>query len=171
MPPQPDGLWRFPVAAPNDNWVDSKGEDLYKRGLYIFIRRTVRYPSLLLFDAPSREVTISRRGRSNTPFQALTLLNDPAFFEAAQTMAGRIQKEGGDDVRSRLSYGFRLATSRKPNEIETNVLLQNYEEQRQYFANHLDDAEAISGKREADTAAFVMVCNSLLSLNETITRE
>ena len=73
----------------------SPGEDKHRRGVYTFIRRSVRYPSLTVFDAPNREVCLARRSRSNTPLQALTTLNDPAFFEAAQAMAQRILKEGG----------------------------------------------------------------------------
>jgi mono/diheme cytochrome c family protein len=171
MPPQPGGLWSFPVAAPNDKWVDSTGEDKYRRGLYVFVRRTVRYPSLLIFDAPSRETTITRRSPSNTPFQALTRLNDPAFFEAAQSLARRIKNEGGSDVSSRLSYGFRLVTSRKANEREIALLRKNYEEQREQFGKNPGEAKDVSGESDADSAAWVMVANSLLNLNETVTRE
>ena len=170
MPPQPGGLWSFPGGAPNDEWIESEGEDKYRRGLYVFIRRTVRYPSLVIFDAPSREITIARRDRSNTPFQALTRLNDPVYFEAARALSRRIRAEGGSDPGSRLAYGFRLATSRMPNEIETDVLIDNYEEQLQYFRSHLDEAEAVSGEPDAGSAAWIMVSNSLLNLNETITR-
>jgi len=171
MPPQPPGLWSFPVAAPNDNWVESKGEDKYRRGLYVFVRRTVRYPSLLIFDAPSRETTIARRSASNTPFQALTRLNDPAFFEASQALAKRIKMEGGADTLSRLSYGFGLVTSRTPKETEIALLRKNFDQQREYFSKNLEEAKDVSGEPDADSAAWVMVSNSLLNLNETITRE
>jgi hypothetical protein len=171
MPPQPPGLWSFPVAAPNDNWVESKGDEEYRRGLYVFVRRTVRYPSMLIFDAPSRETTISRRSPSNTPFQALTRLNDPAFFEAAQALARRIKMEGGTDASSRLSYGFSLVTSRKPNDRELGLLRKNYDEQLQRFAKNPNEAKDISGETDAVSAAWVMISNSLLNLNETITRE
>jgi hypothetical protein len=170
MPMQPGGLWSFPGGAPNDDWVESEGEDKYRRGLYVFIRRTVRYPSLVIFDAPSRETTIARRDRSNTPFQALTRLNDPVFFEAAHALSLRIRTEGGSDPGSRLVYGFRLATSRMPNAIETDLLVENYEEQLQYFRSNLDEAEAVSGAPDAESAAWILVSNSLLNLNETITR-
>jgi Protein of unknown function (DUF1553) len=171
MPPQPGGLWSFPVAAPNDNWVESKGEDKFRRALYVFVRRTVRYPSLLIFDAPSRETTISRRSPSNTPFQALTRLNDPAFFEAAQALAQRINTEGGADIASRLNYGFALVTSRKPNQREIDLLRKNYDREREYFLKNLNEAKDISGDTDAESAALIMVSNSLLNLNETITRE
>src|SRR5262249_7716294 len=93
MPPQPDGLWQ--VVYSGDKWETSKGEDKYRRGLYTFWRRTTPYPSMVTFDAPSREFCVVRRSRSNTPMQALTLLNDPAYVEAAQALARRMMSEGG----------------------------------------------------------------------------
>src|SRR5204862_1543149 len=102
----------------------------YRRGLYTFIRRTVRYPTLLVFDAPSREYCTVRRPSSDTPLQALTALNDPAFFEAAQAMAKRLVKEGGADVAAGATNGFRLATSRKPSEYELKVLVSAFESER-----------------------------------------
>src|SRR6185369_4984949 len=134
MPPQPDGMWNIPFLAASDKWVTSQGEDRYRRGLYIFIRRTVRYPSLTVFDAPSRETTVGRRVRSNTPLQALTVLNDPAFFEAAQAMAGRIEREGGADTGARAAYGFRLVTARTPHPNELTAIVASFDKERQHFA-------------------------------------
>ncbi len=171
MPPQPEGMWDIPFRAPTDRWVTSKGEDRYRRGLYIFIRRTVRYPSLTVFDAPSRETTTVRRNRSDTPLQALTTLNDPAFFEAAQAMARRVEKEGGSDASSRAAYGFRLATSRTPSGKELHAMVQAYEKQRTHFAGNLKEAESVSGTPDADLAAWTMLSNSLLNLDETLTKE
>src|SRR5437660_12008202 len=108
-------------------------DDNIRVSMNIFIRLTVRYTSLTVFDAPSREVTTVRRTMSNTPLQALTALNDPTFFEAAQAMAKRIEKEGGTDSSARASYGFRLATSRRPDSRELQTLLTTYEKDRQYF--------------------------------------
>src|SRR5439155_6173038 len=113
MPPQPNGLWNGFVGGP-EKWEVSAGEDRYRRALYTFIRRSVRYPSLTVFDAPAREFCTARRTRSDTPLQALTTLNDPAFFEAAQGMARRLIKEGGSSESSRAIYAFRLATARRP---------------------------------------------------------
>src|SRR4029078_8667447 len=120
-------IWSFPGFQDTDLYVESKGEDRYRRGLYTFIRRTVRYPSLTVFDAPSHETTTVRRPRSNTPLQALTTLNDPAFFEAAQAMGRRLLEEGGTDTSSRAPYGFRLATSRRPSALELNALVSAIE--------------------------------------------
>jgi hypothetical protein len=171
MPPQPDGMWDIPFRAADDRWVTSQGEDRYRRGLYIFIRRTVRYPSLTVFDAPSRETTAGRIARSNTPLQALTVLNDPAFFEAAQAMAGRIEREGGNDAASRAAYGFRLVSARKPNSKETATIVASFEKERRHFTGNLKEAEAVCGKLDAELAAWTMVSNSLLNLDETVTKE
>jgi len=171
MPPQPEGMWDIPFRAADDRWVTSQGEDRYRRGLYIFIRRTVRYPSLTVFDAPSRETTVGRRTRSNTPLQALTVLNDPAFFEAAQAMAGRIEREGGSDTSSRASYGFRLVSARTPNANETAAIVASFEKERQHFAGNTKEAEAICGRPDPELAAWTLVSNSLLNLDETVTKE
>lgn len=171
MPPQPEGMWDIPFRAADDRWATSQGEDRYRRGLYVFIRRTVRYPSLTVFDAPSRENTIGRRNRSNTPLQALTTLNDPAFFEAAQAMAARIEREGGTNSAERAIYGFRLTTSRRPTEKETRAIVETYEGERKYFANNGKEAEAVCGKPDPELAAWTMVSNTLLNLDEAITKE
>ena len=91
FPPQPDGIWDIPYSS--EKWIPSEGEDRYRRGLYVFIRRSATYPSLITFDATSREHTTVRRVRTNTPLQALTTLNDEAFFEAARALAARVLRE------------------------------------------------------------------------------
>jgi mono/diheme cytochrome c family protein len=171
MPRQPEGLWIFPYQPATDHWIESKGDDRYRRAMYIFIRRTVRYPSLTVFDAPSRENTTVRRSMSDTPLQALTALNDPTFFEAAQAMAKRIEKEGGADAASRATYGFRLATSRKPDAREMKTLLASFERDKQYFARNLKEAESVTGVKDAELAAWTSLSNALLNLDETLTKE
>ena len=96
-PVQPDGIWNVPYS--DFRWETSTGEDLHRRSLYTFWRRTSPYPSLVTFDAPSRELCTVRRVRTNTPLQALTTLNDPAFVEAARALAGRMAAEGGQLAR------------------------------------------------------------------------
>ena len=154
-----------------DLYVESTGEDRYRRGLYTFIRRTVRYPSLTVFDAPSHETSTVRRPRSNTPLQALTTLNDPAFFEAAKAMGQRIVNEGGADVSSRATYGFRLVMSRRPSVYEVNGLVSAFETERQYFQSHQAEARSVAGKPDVELAAWTMVSNALLNLDGTITKE
>ena len=171
FPPQPPGLWSFPGFQDTDLYVESQGEDRVRRALYTFIRRTIRYPSLTVFDAPAHDTTLARRPRTNTPLQALTTLNDPAFFEAAQAMARRIVKEGGAEARSRATYGFRLVTSRKPNGVELEGLLSAFEKERQYFQSHQDEAEKLAGARNPELAAWSVVSNALLNLDATVTKE
>ena len=162
MPYQPEGL--------SNQWVLSPGEDRYRRALYISVRRSTRYPSLTVFDAPSRELCTARRNRSDSPLQALSTLNDPAFFEAAQAMARRILKEGGADTSSRASYGFRLVTARRPGAQEMDTLLSGLDKSRQYFERNLKEAEGVSGKPNAELAAWTMLSNALLNLDEALTK-
>ena len=103
--------------------------------------------------------------------QALTTLNDPAFFEAAQAMARRILKEGGSSESSRAIYGFRLATSRRPIRRELDTLLSGFGQDRQYFEPNVKEAEAIAGKSDAELAAWTMFSNALLNLDEALTKK
>ena len=116
FPPQPPGVYAF-TQVPRD-WKTSDGPDRYRRGMYTFFWRSAPHPELTVFDAPDSTSACTRRNRSNTPLQALTLLNDQAFFECAQGLAKRILKEGGTDDDDRLAYGFRLCTARLPNARE-----------------------------------------------------
>jgi hypothetical protein len=167
FPPQPPGIWDMPYN--DDVYVVSQGEDRYRRGIYTFARRSAPYPSMINFDATSREVCTVRRTRTNTPLQALTLLNDEAFFEAAQALARRMIGEGGTDPKSRIDYGYRLCTGRhaKPDEVE--YLTKWESQQRQQFGTAPQNAKSVGG--DADTAAWTMVANILINLDESITKE
>jgi hypothetical protein len=167
FPPQPPGIWDMPYN--DDVYVESQGEDRYRRGIYTFARRSAPYPSLINFDAPSREVCTVRRTRTNTPLQALNLLNDRAFWEAARALAARLEKEGGPDAHSRIDYGYRLATGRhaKPEELDYLTKYEIQEQER--FATHAAEGEKLGG--DPATAAWTMVANVLLNLDETITKE
>jgi mono/diheme cytochrome c family protein len=171
MPYQPDGVWLFPFQAADDQWVVSEGEDKYRRALYTFVRRTARYPSLMVFDAHSHEAVAARRPNSNTPLQALTTLNDPAFFEAAQAMARRVTREGGTDTMSRAVYGFRLATARPPRPAELQTLLTLFAREEAYFVEHRDEVAQVAGQPDPALAAWTMVSNMLLNLDATLTKE
>src|SRR4029453_11742082 len=122
FPPQPDGIWDIPYSS--EKWMTSDGEDRYRRGLYVFIRRSATYPSFITFDATSREHCTVRRVRTNTPLQALTTLNDEAFFEAAKALTARVLREtpsNGDDAQiGRANYAFRLVLTRKPTRDEVD---------------------------------------------------
>ncbi len=185
FPYQPEGVWGQPYSS--DKWVESSGEDRYRRGVYTFIRRTSAYPSLLTFDAPSREFCTVRRVRTNTPLQALTTLNDPVFFEAARALAVRVRKEAVSNPQARASYAFRLCVSRQPTQDELARVVAFY---RQQLENYKGDptaaAEVLGGPiakgastapasaaapADVDLAAWTMVANVLLNLDETITKE
>ncbi|HBY64348.1 MAG TPA: hypothetical protein DEH78_31380, partial [Solibacterales bacterium] len=127
------------------------------------------YPSMLTFDAPSREFCNVRRVRTNTPLQALTMLNDPVFFEAAQAMAKRILKEAGDRPGDRAAYAFRLATGRRPDPGEADRLLSSLHREIAYFKEHPEEAKKLAGEPEA--AAWTIISNVLLNLDEAVTKE
>ena len=133
FPPQPAGLWQ---AAFNGErtWSTSQGEDRYRRGLYTFWRRTVPYPSMAVFDAPSREICAIRRVRTNTPLQSLVTLNDPVYIEAAQALARRIVRDGGATVASRVGHGLQLCLGRppRPEQVEPLVALYHDREHERY---------------------------------------
>jgi hypothetical protein len=159
-PPQPDGVWNVPYSQMK--WETSRGEDLYRRSLYTFYRRSSPYPSLVGFDAPSREQCTARRVRTNTPLQALTTLNDPVFVEAARALALRMAKEGGSEVGNRIAHGYRLCTAEPPSRADLEALV----------ALHGREAARVSTDPvSADAAALTTVASVLLNLDATLTRE
>src|SRR5262249_51817913 len=130
-PYQPEDLYKGIVVAanyPGTRYVEAKGDDLYRRSLYTFWKRTVPHPTMIVFDAPDREFCIVRRATTNTPLQALTLMNDPIFVEAARRLAERVIHEGGATADARLEYAFRLATGRTPDDSERQILRKKLEE-------------------------------------------
>jgi mono/diheme cytochrome c family protein len=173
FPIQPDGIWNSPYS--DEKWTTSEAGDRWRRGLYTFTRRTSPYPSLLTFDAPSREFCTVRRVRTNTPLQALTTLNDPVFFEAARGLAGRIVAAPATAPEARAAYGFRICTSRRPRAEETARLVAFYERERDRFDHDPAAASAVAGgaagEDTAERAAWTMAANVLLSLDETVTKE
>ncbi len=175
FPYQPPGIWDRPYS--DVKWDESKGEDRTRRGIYTFIRRTAPYPSLITFDAPSREFSTARRVRTNTPLQALTTLNDPVFFEAAQALARRMMEDVEPDPASRVTYGFRRVLSRHPSAEELERMLEFYRTQLDRFRGDPQAAQEVikgggsSALDVADQAAWTMVANVLLNLDETMTKE
>jgi hypothetical protein len=171
FPYQPEGVWDLPYN--DDKWKMSQGEDRYRRGLYTFVRRTSPYPSMTVFDAPSREFCTVRRVRTNTPLQALTTLNDPVFFEAAQALARRIIQQAGPAPADRATLAFRLCTGRKPKPNELREILESYDKNLETFHQHPELAAKVDGAAANDSgaAAWTIVSNSLLNLDETVTKE
>jgi hypothetical protein len=175
FPLQPAGIWNMPYNS--DKWTNSEGSDRYRRSLYTFWRRTAPYPSFMTFDATSREYCTVRRVRTNTPLQALTLLNDPASFESARALAARILSESPDPAtRARAAFAIRLVLSReaKPAEIDRIAVL--FSEERAYYAAAGDAAASTIGARDRsaadlpDRAAWTIVANVLLNLDEAVTK-
>ncbi len=174
-PYQPDGVWDIPYSS--DKWVQSSGEDQYRRSVYTFIRRSAPYPSLVTYDAPSREFCTVRRVRTNTPLQALTSLNDPYFFEAARALAKRLAAEGGSSLEERIDYGYRLTIARPPTANELAKVSQFYrKELASYEADHEAAYKTIQSKPESvkngpEMAALTMLANVLLNMDEAVTKE
>lgn len=176
MPPQPDGIWKSTYNS--DKWKTSTGEDKYRRGLYTFIKRTSPYPSMITFDGPSREICTIRRINTNTPLQALVLLNDPVYVEAAQALARRVIQHPGS-IDERLAFGFQTALARQPQAGELQTLRKLYDQRLQFYQKDPKSAEQIAvqplgpiepGVDLSDLAALTAVCNVLLNLDELVTR-
>jgi archaellin len=175
-PAQPN-LGLSAAFGSSTDWQTSSGEDKYRRGLYTTWRRSNPYPSMATFDAPNREVCTVRRIRTNTPLQALVLLNDPVYIEAAQAFARRIVREGGTTTPDRMVYGFQVALSRTPHENELKRLIDLYDRTRQRFDNDAEDAKkmatdplgpAPAEANMAELAAWTVVGNVILNLDEMI---
>ena len=181
-PYQPDGIWESVafVGSTTQNYKRDDGTALYRRSLYTFWKRTAPPPSLMAFDAPSRETCVARRARTNTPLQALVLMNDTQYVEASRQLAGRMMTEGGDNVASRLNFGFRTCTARLPTEHELEVLSRVHGEQLAHYKDQPAEADKLlvigasprrDGMDSAEYAAMTMMANLILNLDETITRE
>ena len=182
-PYQPPGLWEemaFGEGFSGQHYEQSHGKDLYRRGMYTLWKRTVPPASLATFDAPSREKCTARRGQTNTPLQALALLNDPTYVEAARALAQRALLEGGKDDENRLIYAFRLATARKPSGKEVDVLRGLLKGRRDVFRKDRPSAVKLLGVGEsqrdrkldpAEHAAWTTVASVILNLDETITKQ
>jgi hypothetical protein len=182
-PYHPPGLYEQVVAQrdnPKATYQQGSGDDLHRRSLYTYWKRSVPHPGMLLFDAPFRETCALRRSRSNTPLQALNLMNDPTYVEAARFLAQRMIQEGGTSIESRLTHGFRLLLARKPSPQELQVLTSAAERSIQDFTKDAEAAKQLLTFGEAKTddklsaaelAAYTTVASTLINLDETITKE
>ena len=179
-PYQPENIWE-PVGfggSNTRNYIQDHGESLYRRSLYTFWKRTAPPPNMTAFDAPNRESYCLRRERSNTPLQALTLMNDVQFFEAARNFAQHVmQSQKGLDAR--ITALFRTATGRYPSAQEAEIILQSYQKElASYTAKPEEAKKAISyGESKpdeklnpAELAAWTMVANLVLNLDEVVTK-
>ena len=174
-PYQPPGLW----DGTDSTFVQDHGDDLYRRGMYVFWRRSAHYPAFATFDAPNREVCTFTRQRTQTPLQSLVLMNDPAFVECARGLAQRVMREEPADLNHRLTRAFRLVLGRVPGADELATLQRSYDQQLAGFKSDVKAAEELLKVGESkvpenldrvELAAMTAVANVLLNLNETITK-
>ena len=171
MPYQPEGIWNAPYSS--EKWTTSEGEDSYRRGIYTYWRRTAPYPSMVAFDSPSREFCVSRRISTNTPLQALVTLNDPVYVEAAQALAARMIEEGGEKLESRIRAGFQRALVRDPQPGEIDVLRTLYKDAYFDYQDQgifVDASLTENPSGDLELAAFTVVANAILNLDEFITK-
>lgn len=177
MPYQPEGLWieKSSFSQVLYTYREDKGEDLYRRSMYTFIRRTSPPPAMTIFDQPNREVCIVKRENTSTPLQALVLLNDPQFVEAAKILAERIQIEGGNNLEEQINYGFQLVTGRSLTDQERAIFLKLYREQLNIYKDNpkaAKDLLAVGEKpinsqlKKSQTAALAMVTSTMLNHDE-----
>ena len=169
-PPQPASV--VALAYGGNKWKVSTGADRYRRSLYTFNKRTSPFAAYTTFDAPTGENCIVRRNRSNTPLQALTLLNDEMFLEMARALADRAMNAPVESAAGRAQLLFRLLLTRPASQEELTTILAFQEKQRKRFQNGELQAALVAGKKQADAelASWVMVARTLMNLDETITR-
>ncbi len=173
-PYQPDGVWGFSALFSGPYEVDS-GANLYRRSMYTYVRRTAPHPAMVAFDAPNRSVCIVKRENTNTPLQALVLLNDPQFVEAARVLAQRMQLEGGESLEDKIRYGFRLLCGRKPGNGEKQLMKKQYELSLERYKKNPKEANELlqvgeyafdNNLDKIQTAALAMVANTMMNFDE-----
>jgi hypothetical protein len=177
-PPAPAFLFTPPSSYGPKNWPEEKGEDRYRRALYTFRFRSVPYPALQTFDTPNGDFACVRRPRSNTPLQALVLLNEPLYLEAARALALRAIQHGGSTDEQKITYAFRRVLARAPSAVERDELLSFLGKQRKRFQegwlsakNLMSDTKLPPGVTPVQAAEWTAVARTLLSLDEAITKE
>jgi len=177
-PYQPKGLWKDKneFSGYLNNYIPDSGDSLYRRSIYTFIRRTSPHPAMTAFDAPDRSVCTVKREKTNTPLQALVLMNDPQFVEASRVLAERMQKEGGDAFETQARYAFRLLCSRMPTTKEMELLSRQYQISLAKYQKEPSAADALLqiGAHPMDerldkikTAALAVVANTMMNFDET----
>ena len=179
-PYQPPGIWEAVgyTSSNTANFVQDHGADLYRRGVYTFWKRTAPPPMLQTFDAPSREACTVDRARTNTPLQALTLMNDMQFVEAARHLAARMMRQSAG-FEDRVTFAFRLLTSRKPRPDELSIIRQTLDAHLAEYRARPEAAKKLLAEGEsprdesldpAEHAAWTMIANLLMNMDETITK-
>jgi hypothetical protein len=180
-PYQPPNIWE-PVGYSDSNtrfYLQDHGDALYRRSLYVFLKRTAPPPFMSNFDGPNREQVCTVRERSNTPLQALQMMNDTQHFEAARALAERIITTGGETDESRIAWLYRAVLSRRPTAQELEVVGKSLQKQRELYkadpaaaskAIHIGESSPKNVAPPEETAAWTMVANLILNLDETVCR-
>jgi Protein of unknown function (DUF1553) len=177
-PYQPPGLWQ--ELGGGSGYVEEKGDGLYRRSLYTYWKRTVAPPFMTIFDSPNREVCTVYENRTNTPLQALDLMNDVTFLEASRKLAERMMLEGGSAPEQRIPYGFRLLLARDPKPPEQTILSKALTDFEGNYRNHPEAADEFlkqgeSARRaqlnEPELAAYTAVASLMLNLDAAINKE
>ena len=176
---QPPGLWEE-LSFGNDAYKMDEGEGLYRRSLYSYWRRTIAPPAMVTFDAANRETCIVRANRTNTPLQALNLMNDVTYLEASRKFAERMMKEGGASPEDRIRYAFRVTLARSPKPQEQTVLVDTFHQFRDRFQAKPETAQKFLSEGQSprdqklnpvEMAAYAAVASLIFNLDETITKE
>lgn len=172
MPYQPNGIWLSPWNG--QTWVQSKGDDQYRRAVYTYWKRSAAYPSMLTFDGVSREVCTARRIRTNTPLQALVTMNDSVYTDISRKFAVLIQSKAGNDVTQQIRTGFKLATYHDIDDKSTMALLKLYNVAYAQFKNDATKTLKMAGGEKEyaapQMAALMIVANAILNLDEVVTK-
>ena len=172
-PPQPDGLW-YAVGYTRSNtakFTADTGDDVYRRSVYIFWKRTSAPPQMSTFDAPSRESCTARRERTNTPLQALLLMNEQQYLEAAKQLAKHaLEQPDHDSPKSRIRWMFETVTARKPSQPETQELLQLLGDLKTHYENNADAANELTGNNETKLAPWMVLASTILNLDEVVSK-
>ena len=171
MPHQPLGVWQTVYSGME--WKLSEGEDKYRRAVYTYTRRTSPYPNMINFDAPSREFCMPRRIRTNTPLQALAMLNDPVYTEASVALAKRMITEGGKDIKSQIKKGYKIALAHDPDVQTLDKLFRFYNKAFVYYQKNNNKAISMVGSKEnaRKVAPLTLVASAIMNLDEFITKE
>lgn len=172
MPPQPEGIWQ--VVYSGSEWKTSLGEDRYRRAIYTFWRRTSPYPTMITFDSPSREFCVSRRIRTNTPLQALTMLNDSVYMEAAQGLARQMKANAGASRLDMLNYGYHKAIGRSPSPLILAELDSLFVWAAQNYECEKAAASIVAGQEKEnpeELAALTIVANAIMNLDAFVMKE
>lgn len=166
MPYQPESI----ISFNGKFWNESQGEDRYRRAVYTYWKRTNPYPSQVAFDSPTREICTSRRIRTNTPLQALVLLNDPAFVETAEALAAKIQHDFPQDIEKGILENLKLITAIPPQKEKSEALIGLYRETLAYYQEEKNELELLESGDDPHRAALALVANVMFNLDEFVTR-